>query len=174
MADIEAGCSTLVRKPLRGLIHKHRLLGKALISLSSRFLPRAISRRLRAFAEQVAFKVRPEYQHETLPPIFHYWAAKYLAPEAQRLGIHSPEQFYFEEICDASRALGAPLRVLSLGSGACAMEIALARRLRDAGVAAYITCVDFNAELRRNPRLPEALPRQWVLPFTIAISCRIR
>ncbi len=113
-------------------------------------MPRALFRRLREIAEQVAFRARPEYQGDSLPPIFHYWSGRYVSPAAVRLGIHSPEQFYFDEICRASSEGTNLTEVLSLGAGACAMEIALAGRLRDQGIDARVTCVDFNSELLRS------------------------
>ncbi len=135
---------------LINLIHRHRLAGKRALSIAGRILPRPLFRRLCAVAEQVAFRAKPEYQGDSLPPIFHYWSGRYLAPDAEHLGIYSPEQFYFDEICKAAGG-GAShsIEVLSLGSGACSMEIALSRRLIDHGILARVTCVDFNSDLLR-------------------------
>ena len=56
---------------------------------------------------------------------------------------------YFNEIEDAVKVGSAPLAVLSVGSGSCGMEIALAAKLKSVGLNARITCIDFNAELLR-------------------------
>ncbi|MFC5741664.1 class I SAM-dependent methyltransferase [Dyella tabacisoli] len=131
------------------LIYRHRLIGKRAVAWLSRQLPASASRRVRALAERVAFNLTPQYQGDTLPAIFHYWSGRYLAPQAQRLGIDSPEAFYLDRIRAAQRH-SMPLRVLSLGSGAASMEIYLAEQLRAAGVAAQIICMDFNPTLMRN------------------------
>lgn len=133
------------------LAYRYRRAGKFAVAALVRVLPLALSRRLRSLAEQVAFRAQPDYQGETLPPIFHYWASRHLGPLALELGISSPEQFFFAEIC--SRAAVAPsrrLRVVSLGSGTCAMEVALVRRLVDSGIAVDCLCIDFNSESLRH------------------------
>ncbi|WP_266160489.1 class I SAM-dependent methyltransferase, partial [Dyella silvatica] len=132
------------------LIYRHRLAGKRAVAWLSRVLPSSAGRRLRALAERVAFSLTPQYQSDTLPAIFHYWSGHYLAPTAQRLGIGSPEAFYLDSILKAAQQSSAPLRVMSLGSGAASMEIGLADQLRAAGVTAQINCVDFNPGLMRS------------------------
>ncbi|MFZ2236869.1 MAG: hypothetical protein WBP11_03025 [Dokdonella sp.] len=79
-------------------IYRHRLLGKRIIANMGRWLPAWLFRPLRSAAEQLAFRVRPDYQSGTLPPIFHYWSGRYIAPIMERSGIGSPEHFYFDEI----------------------------------------------------------------------------
>jgi SAM-dependent methyltransferase len=135
--------------PLQAFIYRHRLAGKRAIAVLARVLPPALSRRLRALAERVAFSLTPQYQGDTLPPIFHYWTGRYLTPDVQRLGIGSPEEFYFNRIVAQAAPDGGAVRVLSAGSGAASMEIGLAARLKSAGVAAHITCLDFNPGLMR-------------------------
>jgi SAM-dependent methyltransferase len=131
------------------LIYRHRLIAKQGIATLARVLPAAASRRLRALAERAAFSLTPQYQAETLPAIFHYWSGRFLAPDAQRLGIDSPEAFFLKRILQCATAGSAPVHVLSVGSGACSMEIGLAEQLKAAGVAAHITCIDFNPALMR-------------------------
>jgi SAM-dependent methyltransferase len=135
---------------LRAFIYRHRIVGKRVIAWASRTLPAPAARRLRALAERAAFSLTPQYQGDTLPPIFHYWAARYLSPEAARLGIHSPESFYFEQILKAARSGASPVRVLSLGTGTASMEIGVAAQLRDASVPFEMTCMDFNPALMRS------------------------
>ena len=79
-------------------IYRHRLIGKRIIAMLVRLLPPAAARRLLALAERAAFSLTPQYQSETLPPIFGYWSNRYLAPDAQRLGIGSPEAFFLKHI----------------------------------------------------------------------------
>ena len=134
---------------LKHLAYRHRLPAKRAIALLARVLSASSRRRLLALAERVAFSVTPQYQSETLPPIFGYWSGRFLAPDAQRLGIDSPESFFFDHIRSSANG-NAVVRVLSVGTGSCGMEIDLAARLRADGVAAQITCVDFNPSLIRH------------------------
>jgi SAM-dependent methyltransferase len=136
--------------PLGALAYRHRLAGKRAVTALSRVLPAAASQRLRALAERVAFNLTPQYQGDTLPGIFGYWSRRHLSPDAQRLGIGSPEALYLRHILRHAATSSAPVRVLSLGCGAASMEIALAEHLREAGVPARITCVDFNPSLLRS------------------------
>lgn len=134
---------------IRNFIYQHRLHAKRAIALLARTLPAPASRRLLALAERVAFSVTPQYQSETLPPIFDYWSAHFLAPAAQKLGIGSPESFFLEHVQRAASKLIAPVHVLSVGTGACSMEIELAAQLQALGVQAEIVCIDFNPALMR-------------------------
>ncbi|OOG60109.1 class I SAM-dependent methyltransferase [Rhodanobacter sp. C03] len=129
--------------------YRHRLVAKRTIAALAKVLPATASRRLRAFAERAAFNLTPQYQGETLPPIFGYWSSRYLAPDAHRLGIDSPESFFLSRIRQSASAGNTPVRVLSVGTGACDMEVGLAEQLKAAGVQAHITCIDFNPALMR-------------------------
>jgi SAM-dependent methyltransferase len=131
----------------RQLIYRHRLVGKRIIAALVRTLPAALGQRLLALAEQAAFALTPQYQSETLPPIFQYWSGRYLAPDAARLGISSPESFFLQHILRSAAAGHSPVRVLSIGAGACSMEAGLAEQLKATGVAAQIHCIDFNRML---------------------------
>ena len=132
---------------VKKFIYHHRLVGKRIIAALARVLPATLSCRLLALAERAAFNLTPQYQSETLPPIFEYWSSRYLAPDAQRLGIGSPEAFFFDHIRRRAAAGHLPVRVLSVGTGACSMEAGLAEQLKAAGVAARIHCIDFNPRL---------------------------
>lgn len=149
-------------------IYRHRLLGKRIVSTSARFLPERLSRRLRAFAEQVAYRVVPEYQGDTLPPIFHFWSNQFVRPVVEALGFSTPEQMYYLEIRKAALAAGRTLEVVSLGAGACGLEIDLASRLRSEGIAIRMECVDSNAHLLKQARLKaEAAGLAEVLEFSV-------
>lgn len=134
---------------MRELIYRHRLLGKRLLSGVNRVLPPWAAARLSAVAEQVVFRVRPHYQEDTLPPIFHHWSERCLRPRLEAFGWQSPADFYLAAIRQFAADHPGPVPVLSLGSGACAMELLLAERLRTEGLPAVIECVDFNAALMR-------------------------
>lgn len=136
-----------MKAPLR-LVYRYRRVGKEVLGLLGRTLPPRLFAPLRKAAEQVAFRARPEHQSLTLPPIFHYWSVRHLAPMLARRGIASPEGFYLEEIARLGNAgPGRTLSVMSFGSGDCSLEIALATRLRERGIPIRLSCVDFNAEL---------------------------
>jgi SAM-dependent methyltransferase len=76
----------------------------------------------------------------------------YLAPRFAAFGIASPEEFYFQEILAAGRSKSDAVRVLSLGCGAGALEMALAQRLRKSGQAVEFVCLDFNDALMTSAR----------------------
>ena len=107
-------------------------------------------------AEKIAFLVTPEYQADTLPPIFHYWSARYLAPLLSKFDIRSPEELYFKRSISVAKSPGfqGKLKVASLGSGAGHMELNLLDQLLKFGVQAELDCVDFN------PRLKDAAMRK--------------
>ncbi|MFI4959354.1 MAG: class I SAM-dependent methyltransferase [Lysobacterales bacterium] len=134
---------------LNTFAYRHRLVAKRTIAALAKVLPATAGRKLRALAERAAFNMTPQYQGETLPPIFGYWSSRFLAPDAHRLGIDSPEAFYFSRILQHASNGGMPLRVLSVGAGACDMEVGLAEQLKAAGVHVHITCLDFNPALMR-------------------------
>lgn len=131
---------------LKTWIYHNRRHAKRLLVAAGRILPVATTRRLRALAEQVAFRVVPEYQGDTLPPIFSYWAGRHVRPFAERLGMPSPDELYYAE----ARAIGlrkGQVSIASIGSGACSLELSLLERLRGEGIDARMLCIDFNAAL---------------------------
>ncbi len=125
-------------------IYRHRFAGQRAVALAARVLPLAASRRVRALADRMAFNLTPGHSGETLPPIFHYWSHKHLQPLGRMLRVDSPEMFYLSQIRQAARTDGGAVRVLSLGTGICSMEIQLAMRLRAEGIDARFTCADIN------------------------------
>jgi SAM-dependent methyltransferase len=89
-----------------------------------------------------------ENVHE-LPDIFHYWSNKYLAPAFQSHGFSSPNDF-FEHHLKASCQANAPRRVraISIGSGNCDLESAIAGHLLVHGIDNFlISCLDINADM---------------------------
>lgn len=133
---------------LKDLIYRHRRHAKRALAAGARVLPGPVSRRLRALAEQVAFRVVPEYQGDTLPAIFNYWSERHVRPLAERIGVASPDEMYLSEARRIAARKGR-VSIASIGSGAGWMELALLQRLRGEGVDARMLCVDFNAALMR-------------------------
>lgn len=136
-----------MKAPLQ-VAYRYRRLGKGALGLLGRALPPRLFAPLRKAAEQIAFRARPEHQSLTLPSIFHYWSVRYLTPMLAKRGIDGPEGFYLREIVWLARDnAGRTLSLMSLGSGDCSLEIALAGQLRERGIRVRVSCVDFNAEL---------------------------
>lgn len=154
---------------LYGLIYRHRLIAKQALGAAVRLLPVRSGRWLRNLAEQIAFRAVPEYQGDTLPPIFHYWSSRYVSPRLKRLGAGRPEDLYLVEILRRAEALDGPVRIASFGSGSCALELSLATMLRDRGVAADIECIDFNSSLMQGAEEnARALGLSEYMRFTVA------
>jgi SAM-dependent methyltransferase len=154
---------------LKSLAYRHRIVAKRIIATLARVLPAAASRKLIALAERAAFSITPQYQGDTLPPIFGYWSARHLAPEAGQLGIGTPDAFFLKHIMQMAAERRQPLNVLSVGTGACHMEIGLAAQLRATGTPAQVTCVDFNPALMR---MALAVAREQQLDASMAFETR--
>lgn len=138
------------RRGLSAFIYRHRLVGKRAVVLLNWILPRTLSRPITTLAERVSFWMTPDYQGDTLPPIFHYWSQKYLAPQLVQVGLSSPEDLYYRETrkyADSTDFSG-PVSILSLGSGAADLELALLDKLRGDGIESRVECVDFNTRLK--------------------------
>ena len=134
--------------PIKAWIYRNRRYAKQLLGAASRVLPAPVSRRLRALAEQVAFRVVPEYQGDTLPPIFHYWSSRHVRPLAERLGMTSAEEMYLAEARKVAQRKGHVSNA-SIGSGAGWLELSLLGKLRGEGLDARMACIDCNAALMR-------------------------
>jgi 2-polyprenyl-3-methyl-5-hydroxy-6-metoxy-1,4-benzoquinol methylase len=89
----------------------------------------------------------PQYQGETLPPIFHYWSERYVRPLLKRHGFESPEHFYLAKLVEEAARVDGRMRVMSLGSGACSLEIQLVRSLAEQGIDVDFECIDLNEVL---------------------------
>lgn len=133
-------------------LYRHRRLGKRALALSRGLLPEAPSRRLAGIAERVAFWAVPEYQGDTLPPIFHYWSNRHVAPILARFGFGSPEDLYFRAIREHAAAHPGPVSVASFGSGAATLELELLARLRSNGLDIRFACFDLNRNLMARAR----------------------
>ncbi len=117
----------------------------------------------RLFPRESTYQERIEaelgfYENDTdvheLPPIFHYWSHKYLAPKLKPFGITDPEQFFYVYVRKFHEKHPArTIRIVSLGSGNCDMEARLARRLLDGGIPGFtIECLDINDVMLKRGR----------------------
>lgn len=128
-------------------LYRNRLIAKRLLAALNRVLPRPWARKLRSVAEVVAFRMTPQYQGETLPPIFHYWSERYVRPFFEKHGFESPEHFYLAKLVEEAARIDGRMRVMSLGSGACSLEIQLVRSLTEQGMDVDFECIDLNERL---------------------------
>ncbi|MEN1926664.1 class I SAM-dependent methyltransferase [Luteimonas sp. MJ293] len=150
-------------------IYRHRLAAKRMLAGAGQWLPAGGRRRLRNLAEQVAFRITPQYQGDTLPPIFHYWSSRYVLPRLRRLGVGRPEDLYLAETIKCAEMLDRPISVASFGSGACELELSLAATLRGKGIAATVECIDFNSSLiRRGEDKARLLGLSDLMRFSVA------
>ena len=98
---------------------------------------RAVSRspgidyRWRSWMERLFFS-RCQAVHD-LPPIFHYWSNRYLKPKLEALGVPDPDRFFLQHLERCYDAGDAQRRFVSVGAGACDLEIRLAQALEASG-----------------------------------------
>ena len=130
--------------------------------------------RLKLLIEQANFAA-VEQVHD-LPAIHVYWADKHLTPLFRDFGFETLEDFFFQELAQLLRSSAAPTNtvnatnvIVSIGSGNCDFEVALARRLVSAGLDKFrIECMDINTEmLRRGQALARA---GGVAPFIVPLQ----
>lgn len=80
-----------------------------------------------------------------LPDIFHYWSNKYLRPFLNTFGYDGIEPFFIQESLKTwQRHPEATLRMVSVGSGDCAIETKVAAGLAEAGVSFILLCLDIS------------------------------
>jgi SAM-dependent methyltransferase len=102
--------------------------------------------RRRVEAERARFD-RISEVHD-LPPIFHYWSQKYVAPLLAEYGYASFDHFHAAHFAAAARATGGRARFLSLGSGNCDTEVRVAQLLEGMGLTEFvIECLDLSGEM---------------------------
>ncbi|MDH4235669.1 MAG: class I SAM-dependent methyltransferase [Nitrospira sp.] len=102
-----------------------------------------------------------------LPPIFNYWAEKFLTPKCRELDIPGVTEFfvrYVEAACRAEHVGTA--QVASLGAGNCETEVAIAEQLLAKNVTNFaIDCIDVNGQM---------LGRGKVLAGTKGVAAHLR
>jgi SAM-dependent methyltransferase len=109
--------------------------------------PSTVDYRTRVDSEKAFFGGdRSAYE---LPPIFSYWSNKYVRPVLEQFGYSTPDAMYVTELAAAYDASPVELRrFVSLGSGNCASEIAIAGELVARGLRGFtLECVELNADL---------------------------
>ena len=123
----------------------------------------AYQRRKEVPTTQDAVRLEQETNHykssdnvHDLPEIFHYWSNKYLLPKLLSFGFQNPTEFfclYMQRLCRSFH--NDTCRFVSMGSGNCDLEIALAQRLHESGVSNFrLEYLDVNRQtLRRGKAL---------------------
>lgn len=84
-----------------------------------------------------------------LPPIFHYWSKRYVAPKLTAVGLGPLEDLFLDPIAERCRREEAKtVEVVSIGAGNCEHESRLAAGLVGLGLENFhIDCVDLNGEM---------------------------
>lgn len=107
--------------------------------------------------EQEVSRFAEEEVVNDLPPIFHYWSNTYLRPHLEAFGFSYPEDFFARRIELHAKAVGRPIRIISIGAGNCDCEMLIARLLVERGVEHFrFECLDItDAMLQRGKLLAE-------------------
>ena len=81
-----------------------------------------------------------------LPPIYHYWSARYLTPKLAEVGVEFA-RFYLS-YCAAACERRPEAQFVSIGAGNCDFEVDLAARLVAAGHENFrFSCLDINPHM---------------------------
>jgi protein-S-isoprenylcysteine O-methyltransferase Ste14/SAM-dependent methyltransferase len=95
---------------------------------------------------QEATRFDAEVDVHALPEIFHYWSGRYLGPMFAQLGFEGINDFFARQIAAANPDTSRPLRMVGVGSGDCAVELDVARRLLEQGYSQVsLACTDISA-----------------------------
>ena len=107
-----------------------------------------------------------------LPPIQSYWSQTFLAEKFRAIGFKGMWDYYVQSVLEVRSRESAPktLRIVSIGSGNCDIEITLAERLLQAGESDFfVECLDINAKmLERGAAAAEAKGITRHLRFVVA------
>jgi SAM-dependent methyltransferase len=123
-------------------------------------------------------KIRQEletYQDKTtvhdLPAIFHYWFNRHVGPLCRQAGILGVEEYFASHLLQSAAHTGsARPRFLSVGSGNCDTEVAVAVLLRQRGCRDFtVECLEINpAMLQRGRQMAAEQQVEPHLRFTEA------
>lgn len=108
-----------------------------------------------------------------LPKIQSYWSEKFLRPKFAAIGFDGMWDFYVKSILQLRLYFkNETLRIISIGSGNCDVEIELAKRLMQQGEKKFqIECIDINEQmLRRGQERSRAMS---LSPFFVFRCCPI-
>lgn len=124
--------------------HARRVVANALS-----IAPAPVAHAVRGIIEKIVFNATPVV--DNLPPIFHYWAHTYLRPQFESIGYASPNDFFLKSVQQRLQMTSDQVRVLSVGTGRCEMELNLARELLAQGTQhVSFTCLDLNGKMLRS------------------------
>lgn len=97
----------------------------------------------RRLAEMAEFREVPD--RHALPDIFHYYSLTHLFPKVDAVGLAPFEGLYHREFARRCRAAKGVVRGVSIGSGMCEAEIAIATALSASGMRnLLIDCIELN------------------------------
>jgi SAM-dependent methyltransferase/isoprenylcysteine carboxyl methyltransferase (ICMT) family protein YpbQ len=140
-----------------------------------RLLPRPWARRAQeaapsAYASRLAqesARFDAEVDVHALPEIFHYWSNRYLKPLFEQFGIEGINDFFAKQIAAANPDPSRPLRIVGIGSGDCAVELDVARRLLELGYSQLsLACTDVSAgALARGRDAVRGTPLEYRVQF---------
>lgn len=83
-----------------------------------------------------------------LPEIFHYWSNRYVRPWFEAVGTTHPEDLFARYLIEAAATAKGSPRFLSIGSGNCDAEVAVALDLRARGLESFtLECMDINPNM---------------------------
>jgi SAM-dependent methyltransferase len=105
-----------------------------------------------AYDSRVASEYKQFSEHreaDRLPEIYQYWSNEFLRPRLLRAGFDGPMDMFQVELARAyEHSPSSERRFLSIGSGDCQTEVALARHLVDSGSTDFVfECFEINPEL---------------------------
>lgn len=88
-----------------------------------------------------------------LPEIFHYWSNRYVRPWFEDVGTSHPEDLFARFLLKAAENTEEVPRFLSIGSGNCDAEIAVAKDLSARGLEQFtLECMDINPKMLQRGR----------------------
>jgi hypothetical protein len=105
-----------------------------------------------------------------LPEIFHYWSNKYVRPRLNSVcGADNIPQFFANALFEAAKNCKSDFpRFLSIGSGDCSIEIAVASRLKELGLSNFqLECLENSSESanRSSAQIAESGAEAVISPF---------
>jgi SAM-dependent methyltransferase len=99
--------------------------------------------------ENQADQFREVANPHDLPDIFHYWSNKYVRPRLNTVcGADNMPEFFANVFFAGAKACATDSpRFISIGTGDCSVEIAVARRLKEMGLSTFlIECLESSSD----------------------------
>lgn len=102
----------------------------------------------RSRLEQELANFADDVDVHALPEIFHYWSNRYVRPWFEEVGTTHPEDLFAHYLIKAAEDAAGTPRFLSIGSGNCDAEVAVALDLRARGLEKFtLECMDINPKM---------------------------